>query len=207
MGFHDRVEEFNSSSKPLIIGFLWGFLEGIFLFVVPEVIIGFVALFNWKKGIYASLSSIAGSLASAIVMYVLTAYYGLKMNLFLMKVPGISEKMISYASATLLRDGPVALLLGPLSGVPYKIYSVQSALLHVPLLEFLLYSIPARVERILPITLVAVTVGLIFRNNLRQNAKAWTIIYATFWTLIYSGYAAYLLIFYKGYYRLPFPCC
>ena len=47
-------------------GFWWGFAEGLFFFIVPDVYISLAALFSVRAGAVAWLFSIAGSVAAWI---------------------------------------------------------------------------------------------------------------------------------------------
>ena len=49
-------------------GFWWGFAEGLFFFIVPDVYISFAALFSLRTASLSWLTSIAGSTVAVGVM-------------------------------------------------------------------------------------------------------------------------------------------
>jgi membrane protein DedA with SNARE-associated domain len=81
-----------------------------------------------------------------------------------------------------------ALVAGPLQGIPYKVYAAQAGSLGFPLLPFLLITIPARLERILPVALLGAVMGVVFKEFIRHRAKLIAIVYIAFWICIYVLY-------------------
>ena len=187
----DKIEAFASSNSSWMLSFVWGLLEGIFLFIVPDVIVAYIALHNRKKGSYSLISSICGSLCSAIIMFYLTARYD--MAKFLLKIPLITQSLIDNVQQQFSLHGVSAVLSGPFSGIPYKIYSVEAALSHMPLSSFLLYSILSRLSRMLPLIILISIIGFIFRKQIKTYPKMTTLIYILIWILIYTIYALFLL--------------
>ena len=70
-------------------------------------------------------------------------------------VPAISTEMVGRVREQLSTQGVVALMLGPLSGTPYKLYAVQAAGAGTSIGLFLLVSAPARLTRFLLVTFVS----------------------------------------------------
>lgn len=180
-------EKFCKSDKPVRFALLWGILEGTVFFVVPDVLTCFVGLFNRKKALLSSISTIIGSIFGGAIMYGLTVLNGTNMNAMLEKIPGISSKMITSTSSQ-LQNGLISLLTAPLQGIPYKVYAVQAALQNFSLADFLLWTIPARFERILPVTLLAMLVGYSFRKSIRKRTSLWIAAYASIWIAFYIFY-------------------
>jgi hypothetical protein len=74
--------------------------------------------------------------------------------------------------------GPVAILLGPSSGTPYKIYAVQWGAMHASFARFLLISVPARYLRFLASVLIA--------SAARRVVRPWAL--ACAWAECYGFY-------------------
>jgi hypothetical protein len=62
--------------------------------------------------------------------------------------------MLNKASDYLQADGARGLLSGPRSGIPYRVFVVEAHRLGIPLSRVLLWTPPARFERILLLPLV-----------------------------------------------------
>lgn len=185
---YDSILHFSKTKLNWLIAFIWGLAEGLFFFIVPDVYIAFVSLFNPRGGIFAALSSVAGSLISAVIVFSLFSTLGESLSAVLLKIPGISPAMISHVSLDLSNKGLVSLIDAPLNGIPYKVYSVNAALENFSLNYYLLWSIPSRLERILPVTLVAAVLGTLFKRSLCKRTKFWLVGYTLFWLTIYTLY-------------------
>lgn len=185
----ERMRSFSSSWYALVGGFLWGLFEGTFFFIVPDVFITLVGLFRLRSGLAAMAASIVGSLLSAAVIYLLVASLGgLTVVHLVESVPEISEEMVIDVSEQLSEFGLSALLVAPLRGTPYKVYSVQAAVQDMPLGPFLLWSIPSRLERLLPTILFAGLLGVVFRNSVQRHTWIWLGIHFSIWVAIYAFY-------------------
>ncbi len=185
----DRMRNFSSSRYTIVGGFLWGLCEGIFFFIVPDVLTTLAGLFRFRSGLIVMAASIVGSLLSAVVLYLLVASLGgPAMVNFIGSIPEISGQVISDVSAQLAESVPAALIRAPLQGYPYKIYSVEAAIQGVSLWQFLLWSVPSRLGRLLPTTLYAGLLGVIFRKRIQRHTRIALAIHATIWVAMYAFY-------------------
>jgi hypothetical protein len=104
------IERFTSSLFVLLlISFIWGLFEGIFFFIVPDVLVMYIAMYNIKKGIYSLVSTIVGSLVSAVIMFHLAARYAI--NGFLVKIPLIDQTMIDTVGGRISGNAPERVLM------------------------------------------------------------------------------------------------
>jgi hypothetical protein len=85
------------------------------------------------------------------------------------------------------RHGAAALLVGPLSGIPYKLYAVEAPG-RLALTTFLLVSVPARLERLAITWAMFVPFGLFLRPRLRHPAPVLLGVWALYWIAVYSVY-------------------
>jgi len=97
---------------------------------------------------------------------------------FLIHVPAIHDATLARVDSQLEARGLLALFLGPLGGIPYKIYAVEWGRRHGALAAFVLVSIPARYIRFLAAMLVA--------SLLRRFARVW--LWAAVWLAFYALY-------------------
>jgi hypothetical protein len=185
---YTKIRNFSRSRFSYAIAFLWGLCEGLFFFIVPDVYIGFIAIFSGIGGLTALLFALAGSLCSIPIIYVLNAHFGSSLVAWLFLIPGIHRPMALNVWQALQLHGASAVVLGPWSGIPFKIYSVLAAQLSIPIGEYLLWSIPARIERTILVLAIGMALGWIFRRRIQKYPRIAIGIYAAIWTLIYIFY-------------------
>ncbi len=109
----------------------------------------------------------------------------------MLAVPFVTPAMAATVEADLDRHGASALLLGPFSGIPYKLYAV-SAPGRVDLGPFLLATVPARLERLAGGVLLFAGIGWLLRRRglavgtwgVGFHAAYWLVIYAFYWGLL-----------------------
>lgn len=136
------------------IATLWGFAEATLFFIVPDVWTSSVALKDLKSGLVSCLWASCGALAGGLIMYwwgwldFRSAWEAVEL------VPAVSQEMMSAVSDDLSRQGIFAVLFGPLSGTPYKVYAIQAHQMGLSVTAFLLISIPARLIRFLIVTTI-----------------------------------------------------
>lgn len=183
-----RLKSHTTSKAPGIIAFAWGLLEATFFFIVPDIYLGFVGLFRWQAALLAVGATVLGAVVGGLIMYSLAGSLGDQVNDWLQQIPLITPSMIVEVSETTDRDGLIALVTGPLQGIPYKIYAVQAGLNRLPLLGLMLMTIPARLMRILPVTLLSIAFGLIFRGTVERHTSFVVALYLLLWVAIYVLY-------------------
>src|SRR5437667_2766621 len=124
-----------------VLAFSWGFAEATFFFLVPDVALMFIALRGFGAGLRASAAALAGALLGGSLMYICGREVPSAAEAFLSHVPGIHTALLATVRETLALNGAAALSLGPLRGIPYKIYAVEWGVLDRRFLAFLLVSI------------------------------------------------------------------
>jgi hypothetical protein len=171
-----------------LAGFWWGFAEGLFFFIVPDVYISFAVLFSVRAGAVAWLSSIAGSMVAVCFIYLLTAMPGVDYRGFLATVPGISGGLIDRAGSTLASEGLPYTPFLVFGGVPLKLYAALAFSLGLPLGAVLLWTIFARIVRIAPTFAGAAVTRLLFRRSIESRAAVWVALFGCFWLGLYIFY-------------------
>jgi len=176
----------------IIIAFVWGFAEATAFFIVPDVYLGFVALFNCRQGLPAMIAALIGAIVGGSVMYILAMNNPSGLNLFLTRIPLINATLVDDVANKMRTDGLITMLNGPLRGIPYKIYAVQAGEQSLPFLYFLLMTIPARLERFLPVVLVFGGLGKWFGTFCEKHTKFVVGGYALMWGIIYFVFVHFL---------------
>ncbi len=188
---YTRFSDHARSRGSIIIAFVWGFAEATAFFIVPDVYMGFVALFNWRRGLSAAIASLLGAMLGGSVMYILAMHNPSGINSFLTHVPMIDTELVNDVSNQTHTSGLAAVLTGPLRGTPYKIYAAQAGEQGLPFLYFLLLTIPARLERFFPVVLVLGGLGKWFETFCRKHTRLVVSSYVLLWVFIYFVFIYY----------------
>src|SRR5207244_10314475 len=86
-------------------------------------------------------------------------------------------------------EGPRSVVYGPLRmGTPYKLYARAAAVEDEAFSSFFLWSIPGRLERMLPVTPLASVVGFLARSRIARRRRAALAFYGTLWLAVYVVY-------------------
>ena len=102
-------------------------------------------------------------------------------------VPFVKDAMFARVGQDYARYGLAGMLRGPTSGIPYKIHAVLAP--HAGSLpSFLMFSVPARLERILLSWLGFSALGLLLRNRIRFHPFLTTAMFLAFWAAVYAFY-------------------
>jgi membrane protein YqaA with SNARE-associated domain len=168
-----------------VAALLWGFAEATFFFIVPDVLLSWVAVDKPRAALSACLWATLGALIGGTLMFAWGATALNRASAALDSVPAISQEMCDSVAEQIRTRGAAALFLGPLTGTPYKIYAVQAGGDQIGLLPFLLISVPARLGRFALITGVTV---LICRAFPRMTLFIRRSIHAVVWTIFYTWY-------------------
>lgn len=170
----------------LMIALVWGFAEATLFFLVPDIFFTYLALFDPGLAYESSLFALVGALVGGGIMY----HWG-KKNFksaagVLETLPAISKELIQKEHRHLKEKGLWAVLLGPLKGVPYKIYAICAPSSEIPFSSFLLISIPARLTRFILSILI---VDGVFHELLSDLSLLTQIgILSGFWLIFYTVY-------------------
>jgi membrane protein YqaA with SNARE-associated domain len=170
----------------LIIAFLWGFAEATLFFIVPDVFFTYLVLFDFGLASWSCLFALVGALIGGGLMYQWGRKNFEQVTGIVESLPGVSNRLVQREKANLKEKGVRAILLGPLKGVPYKIYAICSSSSGISFFQFLLISIPARLTRFVLSVLIT---ELAFHRLLPTlSLMAQIAILSGFWLIFYTGY-------------------
>jgi membrane protein YqaA with SNARE-associated domain len=178
----------------ILAAFLWGLAEATFFFVIPDVLLSFVAILDWPRTWKHVLAAIAGALLGGALLFHWASVDSAGARAALTHVPFIRERMFRKVSGGFHRQGWLSMLLGSVSGIPYKLYAVEAPKFTGPL-EFLLVTPPARAVRFLLVWAGFGTVaswlrkrrGWPFSRLVKMHAALWIASYAFYWGRILFG--------------------
>jgi len=185
---YGRLERHSASSGSLVIAFLWGLAEATLFFVVPDVYVGFVALFHWRKGLLTTVAATAGAMIGGAIMYGLAGANAPAINELLVEVPLISPEMVRTVAGQTQTSGLVAMVTGPLQGIPYKIYAAQAGQQYLPFISFVLVTIVARLPRFFLLALMGAGLGRVFGKSVRRRTALVVGAYVLLWIGVYVWY-------------------
>jgi membrane protein YqaA with SNARE-associated domain len=179
-----------SSRAAPLIGFGWGLAEATLFFIVPDVWIGWVAVVA-RRAAWAVLAfTLAGALVGGAVMYALGAATAPTTSASILDdVPTVDRDSIRRVSGEMEKHGPRSVVYGPLRmGTPYKLYARAAGAQDESLAAFVLWSIPGRLERFLPVTVFAILAGLLLRRWISARPRTALGVYAAIWMAFYAVY-------------------
>jgi membrane protein YqaA with SNARE-associated domain len=183
-----RFDRLASSRAALWLACAWGVAEATFFFVVPDVLLSLVACRALRPALKASLMALVGALIGGAVMYGVGMAAPDAARDFLNHIPAISPTLMTRVVGQIDERGLVAILIGPLKGIPYKIYAVEWGARGGSLLGFLLISIPARYVRFLLASLVARGIARMLEPLTHHRARVELAILAVIWIAFYAFY-------------------
>jgi membrane protein YqaA with SNARE-associated domain len=178
----------------ILAAFLWGLAEATFFFVIPDVLLSFVAILAWPRTSKHVLAAIAGALLGGALLFHWASVDSAGARAAVTHVPFVREKMFLKVSGGFRRQGWRSMLLGSFSGIPYKLYAVEAPKFTSPL-EFLLVTPPARAVRFLLVWAGFGTAASWLRKRrawpfsrlVKIHAALWIASYAFYWGRILFG--------------------
>lgn len=164
----------------------WGIAEATVFFIVPDVLLSWFALYGVRRALIACLFAMLGALVGGTIVWFVARNDPESLRQLFTALPAINYEMLSSVRAQLEQDGLVALFLGPLTGTPYKIYTLEAAHLGFGFAIFMLISIPARLIRFVFVTVVVAAVSHLLRLRLTLRQRQYLL--AACWIAFYSWY-------------------
>jgi len=172
------------------VGLLWGFAEGLFFFIVPDVFITLTAAISPRRGAIAWAASIAGSVLAVGAVYAIVSHHAGGYRAFLIAQPGITEDLARHVEAAVARGGlPVTPLL-VLGGVPLKVYAFSAFASGMSLFAVLRWTLFARFVRILPAYALFALIGRAFKGPIAARPRTCLSLFVGAWTVFYCSYFA-----------------
>lgn len=170
---------------PNLISFIWGFAEATLFFFVPDIALSVIALHGIDLGLEASVYALTGAMVGGWIMYCWGRSKLDRLLSIFLKLPAIRNAELEQVKEGFEKRGIMAVLWGPLLGIPYKIYAAY-AHQFVPLFVFMLISIPARVIRFVFVVLLTPLIARWIVPNSSLPTK--TIAVLSLWALFYTFY-------------------
>lgn len=166
---------------------LWAFSEATWFFIIPDVILSLSAILiiKYKKVFMLNVIALGGAMLGGAIVYLYSSYDLDTVENFMIKIPAIHDYMLQHVHESLSENGVIALIGGPLVGVPYKLYAMIAPE-YVSLWLFLLMTIPARFIRFILISSIAYVLSHMVFKNLSVKLKVF--IWFFVWLIVYIVY-------------------
>lgn len=167
---------------------LWGVAEGFLFFIVPDVLISFLAQRRgWREAMLASLAAALGAVLGVFLLWQLSIAAPWTTEATVKLLPGITPEMITSLGIKLLHEPLLpTLLVASIVGVPIKIAAMLGPGLDLSLVEFLLVTPLARLPRF-----IAVGLGVYFLSRLGSrwlSKEKMTLLLLAFWIVFYGAF-------------------
>lgn len=178
-----------NASYQYLISFLWSLFEATFFFIIPDVWLSFTSLESLKNGFKNIIFALLGAVVGGSIMYVLGRYNIISIAAFLELIPDINSERLLEVEEVLKNEGLTAIFMGPIKGIPYKIYASYSGALALNFMLFILISIPARAMRFVLTVLITNLVSEIIlkKVSLRNKKIILILIWITLYTLYFTS--------------------
>jgi membrane protein YqaA with SNARE-associated domain len=171
----------------ILLSFAWGFAEGTFFFVVPDVALSLVALVQPRRAWRHVLAALLGGMIAGALLFGRAQRNPGGARSAIARVPLVSAAMLAQVQASYRTHGIGAVFLGPWSGIPYKVYAVEAP----PFLGAAEFVMSAATARALRFLLLWAVFGIVGQWLLQR--RGWTIVkivkaHGAFWVLFYAFY-------------------
>jgi membrane protein YqaA with SNARE-associated domain len=165
----------------------WGAAEASFFFLVPDILLtAAVVQRGLRSALLLSVTAAVFAALTGLAMYLWGAHDIAAAQAIMLEVPAVGPDLLARVRREFDGAWPLHLLIGAVSGVPYKLYAVEAGSRHMPLWLFVPVSFAARLARFgLTVLLMALGRALLVRLGRAEWAMA---AWAIAWTLVYLIY-------------------
>ena len=171
------------------LALLWGFVEATLFFIVPDLLISYLALTRgFRAGAWSSLWAAVGALVGGAIVFLWSAQQPTAAYRAVEAVPAVSEQMIADARADIAANGWfVAAMKGPLTSTPYKVYALLAPRSGASLAAFAPAALPVRLPRFLLVAGTFALAGHLLRHRIDRRillaafTSGWLLFYGWFW--------------------------
>src|SRR5437763_16173348 len=183
-----RSDQLATGRAALATAFAWGLAEAIFFFIVPDVLLTLIATRSLRSAMKATMAALAGALVGGALMVVFAHASPDAARAFLLHIPGINAHLLERVAGQVDERGLLAVLIGPLKGIPYKIYAVEWGRRGGDMFAFLLISMPARWIRFALSALLSSGIARLIKPLTGHRAGIEFLILAAVWVVFYAFY-------------------
>jgi len=171
----------------LAAAFLWGLAEAIFFFVIPDVLLSFVAMLDWRSTWKHVVAALAGAFLGGALLFHWAQVDPQSAHAAVARVPFVTPEMFVKVNTGLDKMGLLAVLSGSVSGIPYKLYAVEAPRIATQF-AFLLATPPARAVRFILVWMIFGAAAGWLRRRYTLTTRKLACIHAVIWIVVYAFY-------------------
>jgi membrane protein YqaA with SNARE-associated domain len=167
----------------------WGIAEATFFFIVPDVLLTTAVLKRgWRDALRLAVVAALAATAAGSLMWRWGMVDDPRAQAFLLTIPAVGDDLLVRVAHEMDGWWALHMLIGAITGVPYKLYAVEAGQRGIALAPFLAASFGARLVRFC--FSIAVT-ALAARGLDRWGRPQWKApLLALGWLAIYAVYFA-----------------
>jgi membrane protein YqaA with SNARE-associated domain len=171
-----------------LVAFLWGAAEATVFFIVPDVLLSFLALRAPRLALAACTSAVAGAVLGGMSVHALAVRAPSTAQAMIDAVPWIGPTLVGTIRTGFAADGWWALFRGPFIGEPYKVFALLAPDLGFGRWAFAAMSVPARGLRFVLVVLAVALVARLLARHLPWLHRpallilVWIGVYAVYWS-------------------------
>jgi len=182
-----RLEALALGRAGLAVVAVWAFAEAIAWPIIPDVVVGLLALVMPCRAVRLFVAMTAGALAGSAVLWAASTVAPDAVHAMLLALPGIHPPMLADAARAVAAGDPLAMAqVGP--GTPLKVYTWAWAAgqgVPAPLVAGVILN---RVARVGPVVLVQAILGSAAPAFLRRFDRLTLAVYAVAYIALYAIY-------------------
>jgi membrane protein YqaA with SNARE-associated domain len=165
----------------------WAVAEATFFFIVPDVLITVAVLrFGLRAGIRLAIVAAVAAAVGGLAMWSWGHGNAEAARKAVLMVPAVGPDLLARAHREIAQNWFIHLVLGAVTGVPYKLYAVEAGARGLTPFLFVPASIAARLTRFL---VAAGLTALMGEALTRLNKPEWRYrVLAVAWCLVYGTY-------------------
>ena len=172
--------------------FAWGLAEATLFFVIPDVIVGAVALFVPRKAVWAATAAIGGAVLGGVVLFSWAQASESSARDAILAVPAIHPWMLTQAGRQLSENGSLFILAAAFTGIPYKVLALEMTAHGWSLPSLAAWTVPARALRFAMVAALAAAFGVAAKGWVARRPgmalalwlAIWVAVYAEYWTRV-----------------------
>jgi len=140
----EHIQRFFMSTEANWLVCIWAALEAVIWFVIPEFLLLLLVFLKVKNKRQLLKYDILGTLIGTITASVVDHF---DPHIMISKIPYIQPNMVKQVEVWYTHLGIFGLIFQPLSGIPYKVFTLTANQFHFFLPAFILFAIIVRMSR------------------------------------------------------------
>ena len=169
----------------------WGLAEAVAFFIVPDMYLTRVALFDPRRALIGcAWATLGAALGGALLWSLAARGHAAALLHGFTWIPGVTNDLIVTVGRAVHEEGAMALFPGAFTGQPYKLFAVHAGAQGIDFGRFLLVTLAARPARFVATTLLATLIG---RTLTTRSAAFRSRAHLLFWVIFYIAYFRVML--------------